>query len=515
VCSSDLADNIAGVSNYQHGYMMWKSDNELNAIKARNTGTAAREPYITNYKMARSTGGYGGTCQDGSNSTYHKGYRWPGGDRTSAIHNAIMAMIEGFTARINSNPPFVEYAKRFLMDNELNMDPTGYELTEGGSIPKPSIEIYDGLGYYAKSSVYSYALAYDMLITRYRAPAYPNGFTAIEDLRMRDVLARTAVEALMEMGTYSAFTSQGLGNGMTGQSAEFAALVVALAMPSYSTPYFGTAGFNGNTQTYPFTPYPDHPVTWKAALYDNNTPLYSFPNQVYKFGMDEAITTQPVTRTDGRVCPAGSFNNRPGYYGILLMGHMFHVLANVMKIRLNYDYVNLEKSFDYSNKGTMYSLQINGSGDDLPYHYPQVMLVNEHFPAIAQGAWDYLSSQNSGTNGFGNQLYYTDPYGMVWLHDDWKDHLAAVNDKPAAKNAQKSYYCHNTETGIISLGFPASSLSGGFKVYNCRGATVAALPVRNDDITVKYSTGLLTNGIYYYELKKGAENISGTFVVSR
>jgi hypothetical protein len=104
---------------------------------------------------------------------------------------------------------------------------------------------------------------------------------------------------------------------------------------------------------------------------------------------------------------------------------------------------------------------------------------------------------------------------MVWLHDDWKNYLSAVNDMPSAKNAQKSYFYHNKKTGIISLSFPASPLSGRFKVYNCIGATVAALPVGSDGIIVKCNTGLLTNGIYYYDLKKGVENITGTFIITR
>ena len=81
------------------------------------------------------------------------------------------------------------------------------------------------------------------------------------------------------MGRYSAYPSASNQSGMTGTSAEIAALIAAMAIPSYSTPYYGTSGFNGNTQTYAWTPYPDHAVTWKNAFYLNTTTVYGFPNR--------------------------------------------------------------------------------------------------------------------------------------------------------------------------------------------------------------------------------------------
>jgi hypothetical protein len=319
----------------------------------------------------------------------------------------------------------------------------------------------------------------------------------------------------MEMGKYSLYSSQANQNGMTGAAAEFTALLAAVAMPSYSTSYYGTSGFDGNTQTYPFTPYPDHAVTWKAALFDNNTTLYSFPNQVLKFGMDEMITTQAQTRSDSRICPAGSFTNRPGYYGILLMGHLFHAVANVMKIRLDYSYANLEKSFDYANKGTMYSLQINAAGDELPYYYPQAMLVNEHFPAIAQGAWDYLTSQGTGDNGFGNQLYLTDPLGMVWMHDDWQNYVSAVNNKPATGEMPIVSIYPNPVVSSIFLTVPASLQPGMFRVFTTTGRVAAMAPVLTGETNFTYNTAALTNGMYVYVLDKGTKKVTGTFIIAR
>jgi hypothetical protein len=413
---SDL-DTIQGKSGYKHGYLMWKNDAELAAIVSRNIGASARAPYTTAYKWAHTSGSWGGAEQDSSDSGYRKGLRGTG-DRYSSLQNALFAVMEGYDAKLSGHLPFAQYAKRFLLDTVRTLDPTGIMEAEGGSIPNPGQEL-NNEGYYEINNAISDALAYDLIISKYRTPTYADGITPIEDFRIRDVLARASVEAFMHMGLYTTYASANSRNGMSGAAAEFGALITALAMPSYSTPYYGTSGFDGNTTTYPWTPYPDHGATWKDALYLVNTPIYSFPNQSVKFGLDEMIFPTSMLRSDGKTLPAGSFSDRPGYYSILLMGRLFQTMANVVQIALDHSYPYLEMSFDYSNKGTMYSYIINASEDAAAYHYPQLLMVNEHFPTIAQGADDYLKSQGTGDDGLDNQFYLVTPLGMVFYRDDW------------------------------------------------------------------------------------------------
>jgi hypothetical protein len=189
----------------------------------------------------------------------------------------------------------------------------------------------------------------------------------------------------------------------------------------------------GTTAKYEWTPYRDHPATWKQVFYDDSSTLYSFPNQEHRMGIFEEgvtgfgqsiaqITVQETTRNhDSLVLPPGSWADRTGYLSDRLMGHILQTYAMVIKIKFDSEYPLLNTAFlRMSNEG-IYGLKYNDAGDELPRNVPLVEIVNEHLPYIAGDANEYMVSQGSGDNGVDNQMYRLAPMSLIWYHDDWQE----------------------------------------------------------------------------------------------
>ncbi|MBN1771839.1 MAG: hypothetical protein JXB32_11290 [Deltaproteobacteria bacterium] len=115
------------------------------------------------------------------------------------------------------------------------------------------------------------ALAYDLLAGVFtRQAGFASGLTPIEHLKIRDNLAGEA--AMMVKYPTSApepfwRTSRSSGSPREVQLEMFIASL-AMAMPSYDSPHFGTSGADGATEaTHRFAPLEDAAVSW-FALHD-------------------------------------------------------------------------------------------------------------------------------------------------------------------------------------------------------------------------------------------------------
>jgi hypothetical protein len=65
-----------------------------------------------------------------------------------------------------------------------------------------------------------------------------------------------------------------------GLGYEMLIYTIGIAMPTYSTPYYGTSGFDGRKAEYPWTPFPNHPLTWFEVIGEANAPCYSYPDNI-------------------------------------------------------------------------------------------------------------------------------------------------------------------------------------------------------------------------------------------
>lgn len=405
----------------EHGNLLWRDAAELEAVKAR-LQTGADHGYRQWYETIKSEDFF-----NGHDIPLGQGLRVGAG---FAFANAFIALVEGFDHARDGDPySYAQYAKRMLLDNVRVLDPLWFGDLPGA--PNPSSEILDR-GYYDVNEIYSNVFAYDVLIADYRATQHPDGITPIEDHKIRDMLARFCMESLMQMGGYgSGYIYMNDAEGMWGTARNLGALVVAAAMPTYDTPYYGTSGFDGTSASHPYTPYPDHPVTWHKAFFTETDTLYGYPNRSHSYDQTEVsgiyegplITEEPVDRGD-RVCPAGSFANRIGYFSNHVMGHCFYITATVMKIRFDHTYASWEAAFNQANRGTLYGLQ--GTGTDLdPMLAPQILLVNEHFPELAAGAEANLSHGTDYEDEFHVWSNFTSNgvYSLILYHDDWRNHV--------------------------------------------------------------------------------------------
>jgi hypothetical protein len=176
------------------------------------------------------------------------------------------------------------------------------------------------------------------------------------------------------------------------------------ALPSYTTPYFGTSGWSGETKTYPWTPFPDFPLTWKAVFLDTDAPIKGYPNLSSRLGIDEY-----------NISPEGHFNDRAAYFGFPLMGHCFAVAANMVKLHApqHVGFPRLEKAFVRSAEGTLMGLKDNSG----PAQFAIITSYNKRFPETAIGiAW--MTSLDSTHSQSDNKLVpQAGVFGFAWYDD--------------------------------------------------------------------------------------------------
>lgn len=267
-----------------HGHRLWGNSTELARIQAR----LSRAPYASAWSTLRTNDSYLAHAMWDANG--RTGHRWPwfltspywtssdiamGG---FSWNDAFIALTLGWTAtKSGESKSYGQYAlEKVLAHNWARVDPVGYEANHSAG-PHPSTERI-GAGYRVVNAIFQAAAAYDILAGHFRSDQVAGGMTAIEDLYIRDTLANAVVTTLQWHGNYT-----GTSPGMWGTSHGIASLMVATMLPSYSTPYYGTSGFDGNTTVYPWTPYPSDAFTWEQIFRQRVAPTTGYPNLAYRF----------------------------------------------------------------------------------------------------------------------------------------------------------------------------------------------------------------------------------------
>lgn len=378
-----------------HGHLLWGNQAEYNAIVAR----LDREPYkstftnfLGNTNLVNPLTQFDTEFATGKRIRYGK----------FAIGNAFAAKVRGWTTNANGkSKTHALYAKQMLMESERTIDPVGFEINHSlRAIPTREL-FYRG--YYDMDVTFSLAFAYDLLIANFRANQHAGGITPIEDYFIRDSLAACAFEAMMQEGHYSG--QEFPDTGMWGTARNIGGLLVAMAMPSYSTPYYGTSGFDGNTTVYPWTPFPDTPLTWKKVFLDNDAALSGYPNLHHRFGIEEY-----------QINADGHFLDRVPYFDFPLMGHCFALAANLVKMHQpGYSFPHLEAAWIRAVSGTILGLKDPSEGTR---RFSTVTMLNQRFPAAAAIGIPWMKSlPNSDNQRESYSLYRAGVYGLVWYND--------------------------------------------------------------------------------------------------
>jgi len=419
-----------------HGNMMWRSQEEFNAIKLRLEN--GRYNFWYDLLKARGTGGNDRNQMDYWDTYSAKGYRV---DTETALMNAFIAAVEGLDY-INSGSPksHAAYAKEMLLENVLNLDPLWFG--DHTSTPDPSHEILYR-GYYDVMPVISNALAYDLLIGSYRQDLINGGITPIEDYKIRDSLAKWNIITMMHVGLFGRYGAQTNSLGMWPQARGYGVLINAIAMPTYNTPYYGTSGFDGSIATYEWTPFKDYPRTWKDVYFDPvaTTPqeIHEFPNQAQPADIASGgdyrghlIVTESENGNiaNGYVISEGDWLDRPVYLG--LYGMPLTIFANILKITQNKAYPHIEKLFKKVADGTCIGVK------ETPLTYAQVpyfLLVNEYFSgegpsdlnSVAAKHENYMDSFPEGDiNTRDQRMTRCGVYSLILYRDNWRDYVDLI-----------------------------------------------------------------------------------------
>jgi len=386
--------------------ILWKGEAGLQLIRDRITDPAPeRQVYRDRYWYLVN------------DSWYHLRGRVTlmNGDRRHHLGGAILAnafplMIDGFDQHGDASA-FLHDA---MLDNITGLDPVGVEGNHSQNNPCKEINYQ---GYYSVTTPMSMALAYDWVIKDMRAGIHPDGFTAVEDYKMRDMLGAFALHtALRYVDPYTQWIDpNGYDLGMWTTAWLFGTNIVAAVMPDYDSDVFGTSGAPGGTFNPPrqWTPFPDAPITWWDLATDKNAPIPGAPNMSKRSGF-WGLLNENIEWAD-----------RAGYWGGRMMGWLYYVNAN---FRVNFEghrYGHFETAFDQIIAGGI--LMPGKSPEEGPLHHYSTLLVNHNFPVQAAATHPVLlagtavSEENVNTS-----LFYNQVIGLCLYEDDWQDLVGGV-----------------------------------------------------------------------------------------
>ena len=383
-------------ANEQHGYVVIGNSANYEAA----LGRTLIAPYKQHWDRLIA-----GTSDNGRRTEWdnvrNKGLRYV---PKYSFANAFAAKIQGIDALApGKTKSYAEYAKEMILQNGRTIDNIGFEMHHPqNTLPTRELTYR---GYYDVSAVFNLAFAYDLLISFYRSDQHPSGITSVEDFYLRDCIAQDIVETLMfSSSMQSPFNLIDKG-GMWDVARKCGSLAGLFAIPSYSTPYYGTSGLDGNIKVYTHTPFIDKPLTWKKVFLDDDAPLIGYPNLANRLGIDRYNCLDD-----------GHFADRVSYVG--LMGSVFSIAANILAI--NYPskpLLNLERFFVRSTEGSIIGKKDNSG----PARYIFLSVLNRRFPSVADIGIPLVQNVASIDPLSDDQLINgTMPLSLLWYDIDYK-----------------------------------------------------------------------------------------------
>ncbi len=225
--------------------MIVHSPGDLAALQTRMLESPYAEGYNAMKDMKNVRGGY---------DRYRNGLRYGKREYQISASNlakhAFVCLIEGYP---HESFLFADTAKAILL-NLYTIDPVSFEAGQiTGCRKAPCMERGAYPGDHKTPDV---PLGYDMMASYTTGNGYINGFTPIEEYKVRDSLASEVNLRLKWFGVpygYGDFWQAFLEGPLQA---------FAIAMPTYDTPYYGTSVVDGRTATHAFTPFPDQLISW-------------------------------------------------------------------------------------------------------------------------------------------------------------------------------------------------------------------------------------------------------------
>ncbi len=266
----------------RHGYMLWADETELAALRNRLHNV---EPFKVSYNTFRSSY-YQNSDYTGSDDT-RGGWRSGAGLSSASLNNALVVAVEGAAAAENE-----ARAAKIRLLRMARLQPVGFEPTVSNSTPAKDFlsELGQTLQQFADCGI-----AYDLLAAHYRSTDHAGGMTPVEEICIREGLAKIAKSILQYRGNYSA--TSGAGDTHWAHGYELAFGTIAMAMPTYKSAWYGASGADRMTLNNTaggdgkfWNPFPDQGVTWYQCATDPAIETPGHPNVIYPFRAEFLLT---------------------------------------------------------------------------------------------------------------------------------------------------------------------------------------------------------------------------------
>ena len=253
----------------QHGFLLWADENDRAGVVQK---IKTIQPFKRSYEI------FTGSYYQGLNETFDDArgeWRAAASQAGTALSNAFTLAVDGAAARAGLGL----LAKKRLL-RLARLEPVGNEQDINSATPAKDYlnELGQTIQEFADAGV-----AYDLLAKHFRRSDHPDGMSPIEELRIRDGLAEIVKTTIQHRDNYS-YTS-GSGDTHWPHGYELAIGIIALAMPTYKTPYFGASGGDRVTindgsdgQGKFWNPLPDQGITWYEAATDPEVGCPGYPN---------------------------------------------------------------------------------------------------------------------------------------------------------------------------------------------------------------------------------------------
>jgi hypothetical protein len=264
-----VLDPTTPASEEVHGNLLWANSAERDVVidKVKNV-----QPFKQSYNTFKSDFYQN---LDTEYTDVRAGWRSGAAMASSSLSNAFLANVEGSVFGINA----ARIAKERLL-RMARLEPVGFERDINSATPSKDYlnELSQTIQQFADAAV-----AYDLLAASFREGDHVEGMTPIEELRIRDGLAEIA-KTILQVRANNSFTIGG-GDTHWAHGYELALGIIAAAMPTYKTPYFGVSGADFATLNdlsdgdgkY-WNPFPDQGITWWAAATDPFVETPGHPN---------------------------------------------------------------------------------------------------------------------------------------------------------------------------------------------------------------------------------------------
>lgn len=354
-----------------------------------------------------------------------------------ALACSLLVKQLGYGQKANST--FVTFeagAKSHLLNNILRIVHVGIEQAQNGAY-LPSREIKDR-GYYTVGSrgfLLDVIFAYDEIVANCRADQVAGGITVIEDHFIRECLAKWAMFCMMEViGGYANNEAT-----MWGTCRCIAAQAITLAMPSYSSPHYGTSGWDGNTTTYTGIPFPDQGLTWKQAFIDADHAIPGYPNAAVRMDYDALFTGPEGTTINGVVRGQGHWKDRMAYLEQILCGWPLGVLAMMAKLHTGKVYPNLFAAIQNLKRGQIYATKKGSSEADSfygPHYVPFAFADNRLFPEYTEEHLAWWNGRSDSRKE--DYLKYGSAFTMAYFDANFQRPAATPEFSPSPVGTKES-----------------------------------------------------------------------------